>query len=170
MKFVTIFSILFFLVSSTKLLGQDNETMNISVQASLKRGISVISKVNILDFGEIILSNSPITIDKSPQDGLKFMVISHPEKPVLINYDFVQLTSTENNSASSGVIFIPKVYHTGVSSEFINPIEVLSGNYYQPQSQADEGILNLWIGGTLQINQQSLQGNYSGTFTITIAY
>ncbi len=164
---VIILSFLF----ATNSFSQDNETINVRVQASLKRGITVISKTNTLDFGEIVLSNSQMTLNKSPQEGLKFKVISHPEKPVLISYDVLQLSSSGNNHNSSNtVVFIPKVYHTGVNSEFINPIEVTSGVYYQPQNQSGEGILNIWIGGTLQINQESLPGDYTGTFVITIAY
>jgi spore coat protein U-like protein len=149
------------------LYGQNNEQISVQVQASLKRGISINSETNVLNFGEIVLSNSNQIINKSPQEGLRFQIVSHPDKPVLINFNEIRLSSNGNQS---GPTFIPKVVQTGSSIKYVNPIEVQSGVYNQPEVQDGEGILNLWIGGSLIINQSNLQGDYSGTLTITITY
>lgn len=158
--------ILIFLIQN--IFAQNNASVNIQIKASLVRGISVVSQINTLDFGEIILSNSPITLIKSPQEGLRFKILSHPDKPVLIDYNVVQLNSNVNSSY--GLRFIPKVFHTGINSEFIDPVEITSGVYYQPQNQSGEGIMNLWVGGTLQISENILHGDYSGTLVINISY
>lgn len=155
-----------------KLIAQNSETLHVQVQASLIRGISVINNNNEIDFGEIILSGSPISISKSPENGLKFKIISHPEKPVMISFENSQLQpdGSLDPTLSSNLTFIPKVVHTGINSEFINPIDVSSGIYYQPVNQSGEGILNLWVGGSLLVEPQALHGNYSGTVIITVAY
>jgi len=169
MKKINLLVLLVFLLIQN-LSGQNNESANVQVKASLIRGISVISQNNVLDFGEIILSNSPVTLNKPPQEGLRFKIFSHPDKPVLINFDVIQLKLESNNNSTSNLIFIPKVFHTGINSEFVDPVEITPGVYYQPDAQAGEGIMNLWVGGTLQINQDNLHGDYSGALVITIAY
>jgi hypothetical protein len=167
MKAKTLFSFFFLFVLTLNLSGQNNEQINVQVQASLKRGISVISQSTVLDFGEIILSNSQQTVTKSPAEGLRFKIISHPEKPVLIDYNFVQLSSNENKN---GPIFVTKLVHTGSNSGYVNPIEVQPGTYYTPPNQNGEGVLSVWVGGSLIIDQSITQGDYSGTLVISIAY
>lgn len=154
------------------LIAQNNETLHVQVRASLVRGISIISNNNEIDFGEIILSGSPISISKSPENGLKFKIISHPEKPVMISFENSQLQpdGSSNSTSSSNLTFIPKAVHTGINSEFINPVVVSSGIYYQPVDQSGEGILNLWVGGSLLVEPKASHGNYSGTVIITVAY
>jgi len=155
----------------SNLFSQNNETLNIQIQASLKRGISVISQSTTLDFGEIVLSNSSLTITKSPQEGLRFKVLSHPEKPVMISFNSTQLTIQNQNNQQQGTItFVPKIVHTGINSDYIDPVEITSGVFYQPQNSSGEGVLNLWVGGSLILNENELHGDYSGTLTITIAY
>lgn len=161
------FSLLVFIFSTSNLYSQNNEQINIPVQASLKRGISVSSENNVLDFGEIVLSNSQQFFTKSPEEGVKFKIISHPEKPVLIDFNTINLI---NNQNQSGPVFIPKIVHTGLNTDFVNPIEIQSGVYYQPQNQNGEGILNVWVGGSLIVNQSNLHGDYSGALVISIAY
>jgi hypothetical protein len=167
MKAKTLFSFFFLFVLTLNLSGQNNEQINVQVQASLKRGISVISQSTVLDFGEIILSNSQQTVTKSPAEGLRFKIISHPEKHVLIDYNFVQLSSNGNQN---GPMFITKLVHTGSNSNYIDPVEIQPGTYYQPQNQNGEGVLNVWVGGSLIIDQSNPQGDYSGTLIISIAY
>lgn len=167
MKTKIYFSLIFLFVLTLNLQGQNNEQINLQVNASLKRGISVISESTVLDFGEIILSNSQQIVTKTPAEGLRFKIISHPEKPVLIDYGFVQLSSNENQI---GPTFITKLVHTGSNSNYIDPVEIQPGTYYQPQIQNGEGILNVWVGGSLIIDQSNLQGDYSGTLIISIAY
>lgn len=154
------------------LIAQNNETLQVQVQASLVRGISVISTNNEIDFGEIILSGSPVSISKSPENGLRFKIISHPKKPVMISFENSQLQhdGSSDPTSSSNLFFIPNVVHTGVNSEFINPVEVSSGVYYQPGNQSGEGILNLWIGGSIIVEPHASHGTYSGTVIITVAY
>ncbi len=166
-----ILMILFFLFS-VDCWSQTNETASLNIRASLKRGISVLNQNNILSFGEIILSGSSFELNKSPQEGLRFKIFSDPAKPVMISYSNVELNLSTNsgNLTTDNLLFVPKVYHTGGNSDFIDPVEVFSGIYYQPQNQSGEGILNLWIGGTLKISQSNIQGDYSGTLIITIAY
>lgn len=163
---ITLSSVLILLLT-LNLFGQSSEQINVQVQASLIRGISVSSENNVLNFGEIVLANSQQTINKSPQEGLRFQIISHPDKPVLIDFNDIQLS---NDGNQNGPTFIPKVVHTGSNINYINPIEVQPGTYYQPEIQGGDGVLNVWVGGSLIVNQSNLQGDYSGTIVITIAY
>lgn len=168
-SYLTLFIIIFMRLN---LIAQNNETIQVQVQASLVLGISVISTNNEINFDEIILSGSQMSITKSPVDGLRFKIISHPEKPVMISFENSQLQPefSANINSPSNLLFIPKIVHTGNKTEFVNPVEVTSDVYYQPANQAGEGILNLWVGGSLLIEPQVSHGNYSGTIIITVAY
>lgn len=167
MKNLITYSTILILMLNLASFGQSSEQVNLQIRASLKRGISVESENNILNFGEIVLSRSQQTITKSPQEGLRFKIITHPDKPVLIDFNVIHLNSNENQN---GPDFIPEVVHTGSNVNFINPVEVQPGTYYQPEAQDGDGILNVWVGGSLIIKQSNLQGDYSGTLIISIAY
>ncbi|MGB9664805.1 MAG: hypothetical protein ACPL25_07810, partial [Ignavibacteria bacterium] len=162
-----LFLIVYLSVLVLDTMGQSNEQANVQVQASLKKGITINVESNVLDFGEILLSNSQQTINKPPEQGLKFRIVSHPDKPVLIDFNNIILV---NNNYQNGPIFIPRIVHTGLNSGYVNPVEVQPGIYYQPENQEGEGILNIWVGGTLEINQSVLHGDYTGIMEITIAY
>lgn len=164
MRILLLFSLI---LLSTKLYSQEMEQTSVQVRALLKRGISIYGASNSIDFGEIVLTNSQISLNKSPQDGLRFRVVSHPNKAVLINFNLLQLSSGETQN---GPLFIPKIVHTGLNSIFIDPVEVQAGLYYQPQNQDGEGVLNLWVGGSLIVNPNNLSGDYHGTLVISITY
>ncbi len=151
---------------------QNNVNVSINVSASLKKGINVVTQNNSIDFGEIVLSNTPFEVYKLPQYGYKFKIISHPNKPIMITYDNVYLIANENynSSNSNSIIFIPEVYHTNSNNEFIDPIKIFSGVYYQPANNSSIGELNVWVGGILQIFQNNFQGDYSGNLVLTISY
>lgn len=163
---------IFSLILVSLLHSQNNVNVSINVSASLKKGINVISQNNSIDFGEIVLTNTPIEIYKSPQEGYKFKVISHPNKPIMITYDNVYLITNENFNSpnSNSIIFIPEVYHTNSNNQFIDPIRISSGVYYQPANNSSVGELNIWVGGILQIFQYNFQGDYSGNLVLTISY
>lgn len=174
-NFIKIFVISCFIATQILLnkgLSQNNINVSINVTASVKKGISVINENNAIDFGEIVLSGSSMEIYKAPQEGYKFKIISHPSKPIMINYSPIQLSPIENLESPSQnfLVFVPKVFHTSSNPDFSNPIEVQSGVYYNPANQSGVGVLNMWVGGTLQINQNSLKGDYTGTLSITITY
>lgn len=165
-------ALMIFLVLFSALNGQSNETVSINVKVSLKKGLSVLCKDNNLNFGEIIIQNSFGSLNKSPNEGLRLKIVSHPCKPVLISFDNICLVASESleNDINNGAIFIPEVFHTGPNSDYVNPVQVCSGTYYNPQTQTGQGILNLWIGGKLLINREAAAGNYSGKFSISITY
>ncbi|MCX8057470.1 MAG: hypothetical protein N3F03_07680 [Ignavibacteria bacterium] len=151
---------------------QTNVKATISINASLKKGISVVSENEAIDFGELVLTSTPMEVYKAPNDGYKFKIISHPFKPVMINFEPVQLHKLENTGqiGSNSLIFIPKVFHTSSNPDFVNPVEVQPGVYYQPQNQLGLGILNVWVGGTLKISSNNEGGEYSGDLVLTISY
>lgn len=153
-------------------LSQNNISVSINVSASIKKGISVINENNSIDFGEIVLSGSSMEVYKAPQEGYKFKIISHPSKPVMINYSSIQLYPIEKPEGvfENSLVFIPKVFHTYSSPNFSNPVEVQSGTYYNPANLSGVGMLNVWVGGKLQINQNNLKGDYKGTLSLTITY
>lgn len=154
---------IFSLILVSLLHSQNNVNVSINVSASLKKGINVISQNNSIDFGEIVLTNTPIEIYKPPQEDYKFNVISHPNKPIIITHDNVYLITKENFNSSNynSIIFITEVYRINLNNKFIDLIRISSGVYYQPANNSNVGELNIWVGGSLQIFQNNFQGDYS---------
>jgi hypothetical protein len=118
-----------------------------------------------LDFGDIILSGAQFVVSVPPLSGAEFKVIGHPSRNIIITFNSITL----NNSQWAGIYggtngqiqFTPHV-----SQE--NGTDILSGNSYQLSGTL--GILNLFLGGSINVSANQPYGDYTGTFTINVSY
>ncbi len=153
---------------------QSSANATATVLAQLKKGLSVSLIGGNLNFGEIILNGSPQTPTIAPASGATFRVIGHPNKNVVISFNNVTLDNNawvSSNGGSNGtMVFTPVVKHTGSSSSYNSPADVTSGNSYSLVNVSGDGYLYLWVGGSLSIAANQPHGDYTGTFSVTVAY
>jgi len=154
--------------------GQDRAQGDISVNATLVKGIQLNRASGNLDFGEIVLSPSTTSVRKSPENGVVFVLNSHPNKSISISFSTATLSNSgwanENGGTNSSIIFTPEIVQTGINSNFVDPITLLSGTSVIPPTSSGIALMNIWIGGTLDIQPNQPQGDYTGTLVISLTY
>ncbi|MCX7610076.1 MAG: DUF4402 domain-containing protein [Ignavibacterium sp.] len=159
---------------SSFIYAQSSASATATVLAQLKKGLSVSLIGGNLNFGEIILNGSPQTPSIAPASGANFRIIGHPNKNVVISFSNVTLDNNawvSSNGGSNGtMVFTPVVKHTGSSSTYSSASDVVSGNSYNLVNVTGDGYLYLWVGGSLSIAANQPHGDYTGTFSITVAY
>lgn len=162
------------LTLSTTLFAQNSANASANVTAQLKKGLSITNFTGDLDFGEIILTGSAQTPAITPGSGVRFDVSGHPNKDVVISFANVTLNNNAWATTFSGttgtLVFTPVVHHTGSSTTYTPGNVVTSGNPYTLVNSSGTGLLYLWLGGSLAIQENQPQGDYEGTFTISVAY
>ncbi|MCU0415459.1 MAG: DUF4402 domain-containing protein [Ignavibacteriaceae bacterium] len=161
-----LFVVLIFLALSTSLFAQASASATADVLAQLKKGLTLSNLDGDLDFGEIIVLTTPQTPVITPANGVRFLASGHPNKNVTVTFSGVTL----NGSGGGTIAFTPDVDHTGNSSTYSLPVDVTSGGSYQLVNTTGTGQLYLWLGGSLAIAANQLEGDYTGTFTLTVAY
>lgn len=163
---------LFVFMNFSSLLAQTQGVISIPISVKLIKGIQVETKQSTLNFGEIILGPSNQLIEENPSNGIRFRVIANPNKPVSISFSDIILlneTSSEHNE-SQQIMFFPSVMNTGINESYVNPIQIFSGNSYVAENSNGFGVINLWVGGKINITNQNSAGNYRGTFVINLTY
>lgn len=164
------------LTLSATLFAQSSASASANVTAQLKKGLSITNLSGDLNFGEIIVASSAQTPFIAPASGVRFEVSGHPSKNVTINFSGVTLNNNEWVTAFGGtngtLLFTPSVEHTGGSSTYSGAASVSDGNSVALVHLAGSGTgyLYLWLGGSLAIAADQPQGDYTGTFTMTVAY
>lgn len=173
MKRLILTSIIFSLVASF-VYAQSSASATATVLAQLKKGLSISLIGGNLNFGEIILNGSPQSPTIDPSTGANFRVIGHPNKSVVISFNNVTLDNnawvSSNGGTNGTMVFAPVVKHTGSNSSYQSASDVVSGNSYTLVNVSGDGYLYLWVGGSLSIAANQPHGDYSGTFSITVAY
>ncbi len=153
---------------------QSSASATATVLAQLKKGLSVSLIGGNLNFGEIILNGSPQSPSISPSSGANFRIMGHPNKNIVISFSSVTLDNTSwvstNGGTNGTMVFSPVVKHTGSSTTYQSPTDVTSGNSYTLVNVSGDGYLYLWVGGSLSIAANQPHGDYTGTFSITVAY
>ncbi len=163
-----------FFALSTSLFAQASASATAQVLAQLKRGLSITNSTGNLNFGEIILTGSPQTPTIGPGSGVRFDVTGHPNKDITITFAGVTLDNyawvIANGGTNGTLAFTPNVDQTGSSQTYISPDDVTSGDVVPLVNVTGTGYLYLWLGGSLAIAANQPYGDYTGTFTMSVAY
>jgi len=175
MKSVLKFCVVFILLGFTStLLAQSSANASATVTATLKKGLSISNFTGDLDFGQIILTGSAQTPTKNPDDGIRFDVTGHPQKNINITFAGIDLTNsawvTEKGGTNGTIAFTPSVHHTGNSSTYTAGTVVTSGGTVELVNTSGNGKLYLWLGGSIAIGASQPHGDYTGSFTMNVAY
>lgn len=170
----TLVSVLFVLLLSAPIFAQSSASANATVTANLKKGLSISQVGGSLAYGEIILTGSAQTPAITPEDGVSFLVIGHPNKDITVTFSSVTLDNdawvTANGGSNGTMTFTPEVEHTGENSTYTGATAVTSGNAYTLVNVSGNGNLYLWTGGEIGIGAAQAHGDYTGTFTMSVAY
>ena len=142
-------------------------SQNATASAYLVVPLSITATIGDLDFGEIILTGSPTSIEITPRDGKLFVVTGHPNRNVTFTFENVLMDNNAWAVSTGGRVdnltFIPFVElddGTSINSGDSKPL-VLSGNV---------GKLNVWVGGKIEIAAKQEIGDYVGRFTLIVNY
>lgn len=145
-----------------------------TARVNMIKPLSITAINSTINFGEIILSSSAFVFNLHPSQGAIFKIEGHPNRNVVISYNYTSLSNAQWVSQYGGTVgslnFTPNVVHTGSSSVFDLPQIVINGGSYQLQEVNRIGILYVWVGGSINIQANQPIGDYSGTFNITVAY
>jgi len=143
-------------------------------RVNMIKPLSITSINSSINFGEIILTGSAFVYDLHPSQGAIFRIEGHPARNVVISYSSTSLSNAQWVSQYGGTVgslnYSPNVVHTGSSSVYQSPQPVTNGGSYQLQEVNRNGILYIWVGGTLNIQANQPIGDYTGTFNITVTY
>ncbi len=153
--------VIFFFVVTTS-YAQNSASDDVQVTANILAGLSIQLIQGNLDFGDIVVTGSPQTPTKTPDNGALFEVTGNINTPVTVTFNNVSLT----NGATGSMTFTPNVEHT-TTNNYSSPSPVSSGNQVTLTSG---GKAWLWVGGSLAVAANQETGSYSGTFTISVAY
>jgi len=168
------FALIVTLFTGSLIMAQSSANASATVLAQLKKGLSISQVGGSLDFGEIILTGSSQAPSRAPSIGANFRVIGHPNKNITVTFDNVTLDNdawvTTNGGSNGTMTFTPNVKHTGSSISYASPTDVISGNAYSLVNVSGDGYLYLWVGGSLAIGASQAHGDYTGTYSVTVAY
>ena len=166
--------IIIFLGLSTTLFAQSSANASSTVTANLKKGLSISNFTGDLAFGEIILNGSAQTPTITPGSGVGFDVTGHPNKNTTITFAGINLTNNAwviiNGGTNATLAFTPTVHHTGSSSTYTTGTVVTSGGTVALVNVSGDGKLYLWLGGSLAVGASQPHGDYTGSFTMNVAY
>jgi hypothetical protein len=173
MKF-TFKILLLLVVPVTFIYSQSSGNAVAVVSAKLIKGLGTQSIGGNLNFGDIVLTNSSSTIYKNPDEGMEIKISGHPEKNIILTYQPIEINNSQwvavNGGEEGALSFTPEIEHTSGNASYTNASPVVSGGTYTLQNSDGEGIMYIWIGGNIQINDNQPAGNYSGVFQINISY
>jgi hypothetical protein len=164
-------------ILTSSIFAQSNASATSTIKAQLKKGLSISNLNGNLDFGEIVVTASAQNPNIANASGVEFEVVGHPAKNITITFAGINLTNnawvTANGGTNSTIAFTPSVESTGGSITYASPASVSSGNVIPLVATSPVsglGKLYLWLGGSLAIASGQAQGDYTGTFTMTVAY
>lgn len=164
--------ILFIIFICSGLTAQNRINASVSISVSLIKGLSLNMLKSNLDFGEIILSPMMNKITKDAKDGILFEVAGDPGKSVTINFSPIRLSNSDwaknFGNPESQIDFIPNVF-VSQSSDLSKTQSIFSGSAVN-LSKENDGKLYVGIGGDLNLPNNQLFGDYSGNFSLTVAY
>jgi hypothetical protein len=145
--------------------------------AFIVRGVALeLAGSNSLNFGEIVVTPSTQNISISSENGQKILATGHPGKSIFITYSpNVTLSNSSWVSQNGGTVstleFVSSTLkRTGTNSNYVNPVDVISGSSVVLPDLNGIGTVYLWVGGSITVDANKPQGDYEGTFSLSIAY
>lgn len=159
---------------SNAIFAQSSANASATVTANLKKGLSISNFSGELAFGEIILNGSAQTPTINQSSGIRFDVVGHPNKNITITFAGINLTNNAwviaNGGTNGTLAFTPTMAHTGNSTNYVTGTVVSSGNSVPLVNTTGDGRLYLWLGGSLAVGASQPHGDYTGSFTLNVAY
>ena len=151
---------------------------NAEVKITLKKALAIANPgASDVDFGEVLLTGGVQTPSVAPASGANFVVTGHPNRDIAITFGTASITNNAWNTSMGGgvndaITFTPDVEETSNEPVYASgtPGTVTTGDTETLANTAGTGTLYLWIGGDLAVAADQEHGDYTGTFTLTVAY
>ena len=166
--------LLTFIIICHSILSAQQVSVPGTARVNMIKPLSITAINNSINFGEIFLTGSAFIYNLHPSQGAVFRIEGHPNRNVIISFSSTSLSNAQWVSQYGGTVgslnYTPYVVHTGASSVYDLPQVVTNGGSYQLQNVNQNGILYVWVGGTINIQANQPIGDYTGTFNITVTY
>lgn len=161
-KVLAILAVLIF--SSVSLFAQtiSSATGTANVSISVKAALAITNVSGNLDFDDVLLGSGSSSVIL-PENGVKFRVDGHNSGAVAVTFSAPPLV----NAASDPLNFTPVVHSSGIDPDYNSTNPVNNGD---SEIMGTTGELYLWVGGSIAIAADTPQGDYAGTFSMTVAY
>ncbi len=171
---ISISIVMLMLFISPNIYSQAKQTGTANIRISLVKSLNLRTVQGDLDFGEIIQSSASLNMSITPNKGLLLEVNGSPGKKVYVNYSDVTLNNEQWTNSIGGekglMKFSPKVEHTKANMNYSDASKISSGKAYSLEESSGDGLLYLWVGGKINIEQSQPVGNYEGQFSVTVSY
>lgn len=151
------------LLFSSNVFAQDFANASTPVTISLIKGLSMSVEDGSISFTEGVAGRSEtISVSAGTASGAMFKVMGHEGRDVTLDF-----TNTPLSNGVSSLTFEPAVEYTTTSS------------YSGASTRADNttvalhntnGDAYLWVGGSIDVDGSETAGNYTGSFTLSVAY
>jgi len=168
--------ILGLLILSDFTFSQSTSTSNAPVGISIIRALSITNASGSLMFPEIIMNGTVQTKEITNANGVRFLVTGNPNRNITVTYnETVPLNNnayvTANGGTQGTMTFITRTAdQTGKSTTYTTPAALLTGATLPLVNDAGTGHLNIWVAGSISCSTTQPNGDYVGTFNITVTY
>lgn len=166
------------LLLSSNMFAQSSANATANVTISLKKGLA-ISNIggSEISFADVVVTSSAQAPSVAAGNGAHFLVSGHPNKAVTMTFSTVSLNNdawvtSMGGGTISTMTFTPSMEETGSEAVYASgsPSSVTSGNSVNLVNVSGVGELNLWVGGSMAISADQPQGDYEGSFSVTVTY
>ena len=148
--------------SAGSIMAQSSASEAVDVTVNLQKGLSITPEGN-LDFGERVIGTSNETI--TPSSPVYFLVSGHGNKSISVDYsNSVTLDDGSGNNLPFNITF----EETGTNPTYSSGNVVGDGSNYT--LDAASGQVYFWLSGSIDITPTTVPGDYSGQFTLDVAY
>jgi len=161
----SIFIYLFILTFSVGSLFAQPASATADVSLSVKKGLSIANDGGNLDFDDVIIVGDAGSVNRDPEFGVRFKVTGNNTGNVTISFGNATLLS-----GVDPLTFVPAVESTAGSQSYASAASVSTGDSpAMTDKGGGTGELYLWVGGSIDYTSAP-QGDYVGTFTMSVAY
>ena len=174
MKKVTLVLIALFLSLSAIVSAQSSA--NCDVKVSIIKALSISNYgTSKIDFGEIIMNGTSQNKTVTNDLGGHFLIIGQPNRNVTVTFpatlDFTNTAWVTTNGGTIGTITLTATAsQTGKNVTYTSPGTITSGTPLPLVNNAGAGNLNVWVGGSITVPSTQANGDYLGTYTVSVAY
>ena len=161
-KVLMLLTVLIF--SASSLFGQlGSATESADVLIKIKPSLSLAVQGSI-DFGQTSTAGTEVV---TPDKGARFQVLGHDTGDIIVSFANAILSNLNGDILT----FTPDVVYTGASNTYVAGTSHTSGN---PVTMVDSdndgtGEVFLFVGGDIEA-AGAPQGDYTGSFSLTVAY
>jgi hypothetical protein len=157
-KFMLTLAILLSL--SNFVFAQSTGTTTSPIGISIVNALSITKASGSLMFPEIIMNGTVQTKAITNANGVRFLIMGRPNRNVTVTYDATDVLNNNAYVTANG----------GTQGTYTSPTAITSGSTLPLVNDLGFGKLNLWVGGSISCSTTQPNGDYVGTFNVSVTY